>query len=103
MKRLLKQECIPVGCVPTAAVAWISAYLERGVCLPVGEGGVSIPVCVYGSVCPDTPLGRPPPPPPHLWVHLLLGRHSPSGQTPQADTSPSILHTPLYAPLPLAE
>ena len=58
MKSILKQECIPVGCVPPASVA----VSERGVC-PGGsawqgvsscQGGVCLPGGVYlpGGDCP---------------------------------------------------
>ena len=55
----LRQECIPVGCVPSAAVA-------------VSPGGVCL------SVCWDTniPLGADPPPdqasPPPMWTDRRL-------------------------------
>ena len=47
-----KQECIPVGCIPSAAVA------ARGVCIPACTGQGCIPACtgqggVYlGGICP---------------------------------------------------
>ena len=49
--KYVKQECIPVGCVPSAAVAvcWGGGFYPGGVC--PGEGGVSQHV-----------LGQTPPP-----------------------------------------
>ena len=57
---IFKQECIPVGCVPSAAMAVLG-----GVCL----GGVCLGECLSGGVC---------------WQTLRLGRHLPSrhAQTP---------------------
>ena len=59
----LKQECIPVGCVPSAAVAvcwgeggclcvWGGLCMSRG-CLPGGPGRVSAQgMSAWGGVCP---------------------------------------------------
>ena len=54
-----KQECIPVGCVPSAAVAvcprWclagggLSAQVHAGICLPRGVEAQ----CILGYVCPE--------------------------------------------------
>ena len=60
-----KQECIPVGCVPSAAVA-----VGRGVCPGGGgvcPGGISqhaLGSGVYSSACWDTP--------PPLWTEFLI-------------------------------
>ena len=61
-KNFSKQECIPVGCVPSAAVA-IGGGSARGcVRVCVCEGGV----CPGGCVCPEQvclPNKCTPPPP----------------------------------------
>ena len=41
-KMILQQECIPVGCVPSAAVTVSGGWVSRGVC--VCPGGVHPPV-----------------------------------------------------------
>ena len=54
-----EQECIPVGCVPSAAVVVSGGGVSaKGGYLP---GGVSLGGCLprgvsAGGVCPDTPL-----------------------------------------------
>ena len=47
---ITKQECIPVGCVPSAAVS----RLLGGVCLPEG-GGVCLVCPGVGGCLADTP------------------------------------------------
>ena len=48
VKKYFKQECIPVGCIPCAAVAvWWGVSAQEGVCLERGEvvmegGGLSV-------------------------------------------------------------
>ena len=64
---IIEQECIPLGCVPSAAVAVGEGGLPRGVCLSRGRsvfvcpggrsvfvcpGGRSVFVCPGGCVCP---------------------------------------------------
>ena len=73
VQHLCEQECIPVGCVLSAAVAigGVSAPVHAGICLPRGVSapvhagiclsrGVSAPVhaglCLPGGVCPSTCL-----------------------------------------------
>ena len=51
----MKQECIPVGCVPTAAVAAIRCQNWEGVCAYlVGEGllGGGVPTSMGEGVMP---------------------------------------------------
>ena len=67
-----KQECIPVGCVPSAAVAvcWGGVCLGGGVCPGVSAQGGVCPggclhrgvsaqgVCIPACTGPDTPCGQ---------------------------------------------
>ena len=52
----LKQECISVGCIPSAAMAFGGGVVGRvcpgGGCLPGGDVGLG-GVCSGGDVCPD--------------------------------------------------
>ena len=66
-KRKIKQECIPVGCVPPAAVV-------------VCWGGSA---SVHAGIPPRVWAWRPPPPHVFLKTPLGVGLENPPGQTPQ--------------------
>ena len=93
MKR--QQECIPVQCIPSAAVAVSEGGLPLvpGGCLPLVPVGVCLPL-VPGGVClwswggrECTPPGQTPPP----WADTpSLGRYTPHGQTPPGQTPPLV-------------
>ena len=70
LRKHIKQECIPVGWVPTAAVPImrrVSAYLEGGVCLFVGGPWVDTPPVrqpfIPHPIYTSHPLYTTPPPP----------------------------------------
>ena len=80
------QECIPVGCVPPAAVAvggggWGSASVYAGIQIPPGVGletplgvGPESPQRPYPSTSPfGCGPGDPPPPPDPSTCHLGVG------------------------------
>ena len=79
-----QQECIPVGCVPPAAVAmcWCgggSASVHAGI--PPGCGPGDPPGCEPGDPL-GCGLGDPPRPDPSI-SPLGVGLETPQGQTPQ--------------------
>ena len=76
-----KQECIPVGCVPSAALAVccgggvsVQGVSALGGCLPRGDGGV----CLPGGICPGVSawgcLPRGASAPVHAGIHPPVNR-----------------------------
>ena len=54
-----KQECIPVGCLPSAAVAVLGGCLPRSVCLRLSaQRGVCPGGACLGGVCPGSCMPR---------------------------------------------
>ena len=49
---IMKQECIPVGCVPSAAVAVCWGGLPGGRCLPGGVSAWVVCMSAQRGVCP---------------------------------------------------